>query len=233
MESDTINAEVEPATFASFQQSVRTFAVMAEAAYHSLQNWEKSLDTKLNAAEHLIDSRLHDIQATLQHFQETLQATQVQEWQKTVETIYIDERLHSQLLQETYNDIKKSMQQIASSYERTAAQTTKKLTQTLHGLHAGELQQLADDSCEEVKTLAATIKQQVTQTIAWFNWKNFSIVFLLALLVSVVISLYIDDEWPWEAHKIVVKQRIAGQMLIAAWPQLNHNTQQQIMNGFA
>lgn len=210
--------------------AIETLITTAHTAQANLYAWEQSLEEKLTATEYFIDTQLHQIKSAVIHFQKTLQTTNAHEWHANTKIIYSEGREHMQSLQETYNEIKKSTKDICIRFDRTSAQITKTLTNTLNQLHPTELQQLADDCRTEIKIATVTATQQITQTLSWFHWKNIGLAFFLATLVVLCTSLYIEDEWPWETHTTVIKQRFAGQMLMTAWPQLSHAIQQQIIN---
>lgn len=205
----------------------------ATAIKEHLEAWEKAIDAKLTTTEQTIDKQLMQIQMVISQFNRALQSTTNQEWQQAAGAVRTESKQQTLLLQETCNELKKATKEIHTRFERTTHQITKSLNTTMQGLHAGELQQLVEDSAAEVKTFATTATSHWDKIVKWFHWKNLGLVFLLSLVVTILVSLYIDDEWPWEAHKTVVKQRLAGQALLSAWPQLTQVDRQQIMDDLA
>ena len=205
----------------------------ATAIKEHLEAWEKAIDNKLAVTEQTIDKQLMQIQMVISQFNRTLQSTTNQEWQQAASAVHTESKQQTLLMQETCNELKKATKEMHSRVERTTHQITKNLNNTMQGLRAGELQQLVEDSATEVKTFAATATTQLDKIVKWFHWKNLGLVFLLSLVVTILVSLYIDDEWPWETHKTVVKQRLAGQALLSVWPQLTQLDRQQIMDDLA
>jgi|GEM_PF-3942856 len=214
-------------------QEIVQLVETATAVKQHLEAWEKAIDAKLTAAEQSIDKQLMQIQILISQFNRTLQSTNNQEWQRAANSIHAESKQQTMMMQEAYVDLKKATKEIHTRVERTTHQITKSLNNTMQGLHAGELQQLVEDSAADVKNFATATTAQVEQIVKWFHWKNLGVVFLLSLVVTLLVSLYIDDEWPWEAHKTVVKQRLAGQAVLTAWPQLTRLDRQLIMQDMA
>lgn len=212
---------------------IEKFVSAAKLAQQNLSAWEQAFDAKLTATENFVDAQIQQIQTTLTHFQKTLQATSAQEWRVTPQTLCQEGREQIHALQETYFDIKKSAKEITTRFDRVSTQITKNLNNSLQGLHPMELQNLADDSREEIKLVTASATEKMSTIVHWFHWKNILLVLFLTLVVTLLVTLYIDDEWPWEQHKTVSKQRLAGQILMTAWPQLSHSIQRQIMDDVA
>ncbi len=219
-------AQTEDAVPAEVTQLIKSAAAMKQ----HLEIWEKAIDEKLTTAEQMLDKQLQQVQQVIAQFNRTLQSFAQQEWQQTIALVSAEAKQQTILLQETSTELKKTTQAVHARVERTTQQITKNITNTLQGLRVGELQQLVDDSITAVKTFAQTTTTKVENIVKWFHWKNLGLVFLLSLVVTLLVSLYIDDEWPWEAHQTVVKQRLAGQAVLSAWPQLTQLDKQQIMD---
>jgi gas vesicle protein len=202
----------------------------AAAAKQHLEEWEKTIDAKLIQTEQVLDKQLMQIQMVISQFNRTLQSNSQQEWQHAATAVHSASKHQTILLQETCNELKNTTKEIHIKVERTAHQITKNLNTAMQGLHAGELQQLVEDSAAEVKNFSAAATTKMNGIVKWFHWKNLGLVFLLSLIVTLLVSLYIDDEWPWEEHNVVLKQRTAGQAVLSAWPQLTQLDRQQIMD---
>ncbi len=205
----------------------------AAAVKQHLEKWELAIEGKLVATEQMLDQQLMQIQNVISQFNRTLETATNQDWQRATTAVHIESKQQTILMQETCNELKKSTKDICSRVERTTQQITKSLNNTMQGLRVGELQQLVEDSASDVKNFAETTANQVSNIVKWFHWKNLGLVFLLSLIVTLLVSLYIDDEWPWEAHNAVVKQRLAGQAVLSAWSQLTQLDRQQIMDDVA
>lgn len=205
----------------------------AEIIKQHLETWQEAFEKKLTLTEQALDKQLLQIQSLIGQFNKMLQAATNQNWQETTETINAESKQQTRLVQDACAELKNMTHNIHARAERITHQITKTLNQTVQGLHAGELQQLVEDSAEEVKKMSAIATQQIEKIVQWFHWKNLGLVFLLSLIVTVLVSLYIDDEWPWEMHKTVVKERLAGQAVLNAWPHLTQFDRQQILDDLA
>lgn len=209
---------------------VTEFLVSARAAQENLRTREKILEQRLAASEHYIDTELSKIHGVINHFQELLDRAGARDWRVAAESLYKEGKQPIHGLQTTFDDIKKSVKEACTHVDNASTQILKGLTKTLGTLNTNELEQLAEDSGQEIKTVANAAIQQINEIGQWFSWKNLVFVLVLSVVVVLFMDLFIDDEWPWESHKNATKERVAGQALLQAWPQLSLSDQQRIMN---
>ena len=58
---------------------------------------------------------------------------------------------------------------------------------------------------------------------------NLSMIFTVTLLASMMMGLYLNDEWPWEYHNDVVQERQIANAVLQAWPNLSKRDRQLIL----
>jgi len=216
-----------------FPLQITEFLASARTAHESLLVRQKMLEQKLAASEHFVDSEINKIQSVVTYFQDVLSGAGAQEWRSAAEAVHKEGKQQAQLLQGVVTDARKSLKETCTHLDNASSQLVKGLSKTLSNLRTVELEQLADDSAQEVKNFAHTATKQMVEVSRWFYWKNLLLVLFLSFVVVLLTGLFIDDEWPWESHKAAVKERVAGQALLEAWPQLSLVDQQRIMSNVA
>jgi hypothetical protein len=205
----------------------------AQSAKEMLTARERALENRLLKVEQSIGTGIKNIQDIVSHFQTMLSQSSVNSWRTHAETTYKEGKAQAEILQATYVDIQKSLKESCTRLNQASNQVVKGANKALGNLHPNEFHQLIDQCSEEVKTVSQLATRQVVNVMRWFHWKNLAMVFFLSALVTLSIGLYVNAEWPWETHKAVVKQRLAGQALLDSWYQLSQNDQQIVINDMA
>lgn len=209
-------------------EAMSNLIASAATAQKNLLVQEQLIEKRLARTEQIVNSNLQEIESTVLHVQETLANANVDGLRSAVESMRSEGKERTQGLQEVYTEAKAIIKKACERAEHASTQILKGLGRTLDSLHPSEFQNLTEVSTEEVKKVSSRATQQITDTVRWFHWKNLFIVFFLSLMVSLSISFYLDDEWPWEVHNTAVKQRLAGAALMNAWAGLSPSDQQLI-----
>lgn len=222
--------QIEPNVFEAAKEQLIT---SMNAAKNMLLTREKAFETKLSNAEHFVDTNLKNIQAIIVEFQNTLDKAGAQTWRSHAEAIFKEGKDQAETLKQLSGDLQKTIKETRTRLDHVSTQLVKNMDKSLGALHPNEFQQLIINSSNEIKTISTFALRQVNSMIKWFHWKNLATVVLLCVLATITVGLYIDDEWPWEAHKTVVKQRNAGQALMDSWPHLSQVDQRLVMNNIS
>lgn len=212
---------------------ITDFLVSARAAQEHLSARERILEQRMVSSEQFIDGELEKIQSVVTHFQNILRDAGAQQWRLATEAIHKEGKEQVQVLQHALGEVKNTLKNSCSHVETTSSQIVKGLSKTINALHTGELEQLAEDSAQQVKSIAKSAVHEMKEIGRWFHWRNIAMMSLLCLVVVLLTDLFVEDEWPWESHKNAVKERVAGQALIDAWPKLSITDQQRIMDNIA
>lgn len=212
---------------------ITEFLESAHRARESLRARQRNLEQRLAKSEAFVADEVKKIQSLVDHFQGILKHAGAKEWRGTAENLQKEGKQQVQVLQSTLGDIKKSVKETCLHLENASTQIIKNLSKTLNNLNSGDIEQLAEDSCHEVKGIAMAATKQMVDVGRWFHWKNLALVFVLSLIVVIATDLFIEGEWPWESHKSALKERVAGQALLESWPQLSLSDQQRILSNVA
>lgn len=210
-------------------QAMMDLIFSAKQAQQNLAAREKALAERINVTERFLNGQVTQLQSVVEHFQTILAETGTNDWLVAMNDINKESKEQTKSLHEIANDVKKFTKETSVAIDKASTQMVKNLNKTLTNLHPAELERLAEETSEEIKTFSSVAMRQMTQVLRWFNWKNLLAVAVISFVVTIFTGLYIDDEWPWEAHKDAVNQRLAGKAVIHAWAQLNQTDQRRIM----
>ena len=92
-----------------------------------------------------------------------------------------------------------------------------------------EMRELADASRIAIEQTASDAILKNSKLLRGFNWKYFAFVLTAVAFNTLILTMYINDEMPWETHQHAIQERLAGQTLFKAWPTLPDETKQHIL----
>jgi hypothetical protein len=106
--------------------------------------------------------------------------------------------------------------------------TTKKISKSCASLRLRGMTEYAENHATELESAMKNYNNSISGATRQFHWKNLVLSALLTLTVGLLMSLYIDHEWPWEMRAQIIKERHEGQALINAWSKLSLLDQQML-----
>lgn len=214
----------------SVTEKVEAFIAQATAAQERMLAREKKLESQFKSAERFIETELDKIHSIVNIFQEILDAAGAKEWRTAIQNIHLTSAHQTERLEHTLEAIQGSVKKACTQLEIASTHIVKNTIKTLQNANTDEIAELAETSSEKIKAMSDTALHGMANILKWFHWKNLAIVILLSTTVTFMIGLYTNDEWPWEAHNVIQKQRIAGQAVLSVWPQLSLTDQEQILS---
>lgn len=191
-----------------YPSHITEFLNNAKAAKENLSLRQELLEKKLAVSEQFIDIEISKIHNLINYFQTILDHTDAQAWRTAAECLQKEGKQQAEILQSSLSEIKKSIQNTCSHLETSSHQVIKSFTKNLNGLNTGEIEQLAEDNCQEVKNFAGFTTKKILEISRWFYWRNLSFVICLSLFVVFLTDLLIDGEWPWEINKTPAKWEV-------------------------
>lgn len=206
------------------------FVALYETLEDKLITRETALEDKLLANETLLAKQLIQIKSAFAEFQAIMTEAGAARWRIAAENALREGQSHLQALEETSVNVAQSIKEGCEQLDQATAQTIAGITEATKVLPIKEFTQLIEQGNTQLKTTATATLEKTTDLIRWFHWKNLAMILALSVFVIFITGLYSNDEWPWEIHQQVVKERGAGRALIAAWPQLTPAEQQDIVN---
>jgi hypothetical protein len=133
------------------------------------------------------------------------------------------------LLENTYKKTKMAIASQCVQLNKASMSTVKNVSQLVSSVRKNHLKKLTEERLGELQQNCETSSQKIHRLISSLHWRNLVMAVLITMLVSTIVSLYVDTAWPWQAHEQVLKQREAGKILLNSWQQLSHNDQDLII----
>lgn len=199
-----------------------------EMAVDKLAKQEKALDENFQACEHFLNDQIDKINALMADLREIMTEAGAARWRLSAqETLRLGD-IQLQHLRKLGDESRHLISDSCARFERTSTTTVKNIHEAVNHLKIDEFKNYIEQSYDHVKSAATGSIEQIGGILNWFHWKNLLLALGLSLVVAVIVGLYINDEWPWEMHQDVIKQRSAGKALMNAWPHLTKDDQQFI-----
>lgn len=190
---------------------------------------EKDMEECFQANERYVNEQLDKINVMLNDIKELMSEAGAARWRKSAEFMLRQGKEHIKHLNTTSLAIGKTLKDSVEEFDRIGGNAVKKINETVSVFHINDLKPWIDKSVTQINELSVSALNQIYSVIKWFHWKNLLLVLGLSLMIVIIMGLYINDEWPWEMHANVIKQRAAGQALMSVWPQLSGVDQDYII----
>lgn len=221
--------ELEVAQLRQVLHKMADFIALFEASEEKLVAREQALETKLSQSERIIHEQLTNIRGTLRDFQEIMSETGAARWRIAAESALKEGKEHLKTIQQTCADFNSLTKDTCERLDRAASYTVKNITHVVSSFSAEDFRRMTTDNSNQVMHTCTSAIKKINSVIAWFSLRNAALVFSITLVVSIVIGLYLDDEWPWESHSKIVEQRTLAQAVINSWSHLSQDDQQRIL----
>jgi hypothetical protein len=212
------------------EQQIAELIATYEIAMDRLVKREKSLEEQHQASEKLLQNQLDKINSLMNDLREVMTEAGAARWRLSAQEALRLGDLQLQTLKKVNEDTKNHLQESCSRFERASNSTVKNVHEIMDNLKLDEFKTYVEKSYEEVSKTSSSALEKISTIFNWFQWKNMALALGLSIVAAVVIGLYIDDEWPWELHSNVVKERSAGEALMNAWPHLDKADQAFLEN---
>jgi hypothetical protein len=177
-----------------------------------------------------IDHRINEIRSEIRDFKAIMTRAGATQWRNETEHLVTASQKEAQGLQQSYRELKTVIVEQCEHLNRASMNTVKTVAQLVSSVKHTNIKKLNEEKTEDLKLVCENQLQHVDILVRSFHWKNLVLVVLLSILVSIIVSLYIDDGWPWQVHSQVAKERQAGKILMNSWTQLSQNDQLAIEN---
>jgi len=212
----------------SLMQQVAELIASYEMAMERVHEREKMLEEHFEASDKFLDHEIEKVNTLVSDLREIMTEAGAARWRLSAQEALRMGDLQIQNLKKTSDELKVLLNDSRERFERTSHSTVKTINESIDLFKVDEFKKYVEQSHEEVKKTSGAAIKRINDILRWFQWKNLGLALGLSIISAVVIGLYIDDEWPWELHSKVVKERAAGEALMNAWPHLNQADQQYL-----
>jgi hypothetical protein len=182
----------------------------AEISLQAPKTTAKDIENALREKSKQLEQHLRAISSDVRHFREMMTRAGAQQLREETEKLSQEGKQEVKLLENTYKKTKMAIASQCVQLNKASMSTVKNVSQLVSSVRKNHLKKLTEERLGEL--------QQNCETSV-----------LITMLVSTIVSLYVDNAWPWQAHEQVLKQREAGKILLNSWQQLSHNDQDLII----
>ena len=142
---------------------------------------------------------------------------------------YIPFPEHLQVVENLNSEVTKNLMEASQHMEVTVGSTINAISKIFETYQINDLKELTKESVEKVQEVTKGTIKDIFNLVSMFHWKNLFMSLALTLVISLLIGLFINAEWPWEQHALVLKERKAGQILLKAWPHISKSSQTEVL----
>ena len=216
------------------------FIAYFEIAESRTQEWQRTTLENIETHQTIIRAQLMEIRETVSDFESLMTEAGVARWRLSAENALQQGRDHVKALETASQQHLEKLSQHHELYEtlakksfdrldRASAYTIKNISDAVSTFRLTDFQKLAEQSIEVVEATSTQAISDLHKTGRRFHWKNSLLAAGIAMFATITIGLYLNDEFPWEAHQHVVTERHYGAALMNAWPALTENERQKII----
>jgi len=209
---------------------IAEFVALFECAEEKLHVQEKKLDERISNNERAVGQQLSQIKSVLNDFQEIMTETGAARWRAAAEQSLQAGQAHLDNIRMATDEFIRKAKQNYKKLDKTAEYTVKGISKAVSSFRVDDFQHMTNDAVTQIQETCDSTLEKINGIVRWFHWRNIGILFAMTLVVSMVFGLYLNDEWPWEAHRDVMEQRHLAHALVSAWPHLSKIDQQTILS---
>ena len=211
-------------------REIADFIALYETIEEKLAIREIALEEKLSIVEKKLEQQLNKIKQSFLEFQTIMTEAGAARWRVAAENALKEGKQHLKTLQDTTQEVTSALKESSVELEKTTARTVSGISEAAQSFQATNFKDAANHGYAKVSQAATFGLQQIANLVKTIHWKNLGLSLAITLFAVAVTGLYVNDEWPWEIHNQVAKERSAGVTLMAAWSHLTPAEQQDILN---
>lgn len=209
---------------------VADFITLQENSMMQIQEQEAQRRHELQSQRLHFDEQIKRIREMMEEFECTTKSLGVARFKAAALEILGKGDEHLKQLRSESEALITFSQESTERLEKLSKDVEHRLSRTVRSLRLDYFKKLINDGCERAEYVSTIAVERVSQVVKWFHWEKLGIAILISMIVSIIIGLFLNDEWPWETHHRVLIERDAGRLLLHAWPHLSKSEQKDIEN---
>jgi|GEM_PF-2070006 len=206
------------------------FKELAIELTEQIDNQEKKIEKKLAKTEKYFDEQIQMLATEMTSYKELVTSTNAAHLRRDMEKLFKTGEQHIETLKEVHAEIQQSIAVSCQQFNLVSGQAASGISEALATFRAEDFKQYAENSCRRIEKTSSHIVKRMTAVVNWFHWKNVFLSLAITVVTALMIALYINDEAPWESHRVVKQERLAGSTLMKIWPQLTEADQRLIID---
>lgn len=218
-----INTESQSNHYLALQLNgfLAQFKALALEVTDQIENQEKNLEKKLSKTEGYLEEQLQKLTQEIESYKELLVSANGAHFRNELKRLFEKSEQHVDMLKSVHDEIQTSVKSSCQQFKQVSDQASNAFSATLANIRPDEFKQYAESSCRRIEKTSSYIVRRMSAMINWFHWKNIFLALGITIVATLMLALYINDEAPWESHRIVKQERLAGATLMKIWPQLS------------
>ena len=205
------------------------FIALFETAEDRMSARAKVIEERQLSNERLFNQRLNEIERVLDDVRGVMTEVGAARLRLMTENIVAEGKKHLDELEGLSKEYVAFTKETCDRLDKATTFTVKGVTQAITAFNPEEIRRLSQEASSQIKSSCTNSMRRITEIMKWFQIKNIGVIFFVTLFVTMITGLYINDEWPWEAHQSVVQQRNLAVAVANDWQQLSPNDQQRIL----
>lgn len=210
-------------------QDIANFIALYEQADDKLKARQQEIDNSIQLFKRDVEQELQNIKLTVTELTEVMTAAGAARWRMAAEKALQEGEQHLNGIKDATKTYQKLVDDSISRLDNVSVSTEKRINKALHQLNednfsvVDEFKRKTQEAYERVDAVASGATQKIARLLKWMRWDRFAIAIIAALVSSLLTSMYVNAEWPWESNESSYKERLIGATLLTVWPSLNEH----------
>lgn len=210
-------------------QKISDFIAKAKSDQHLLSLDGIDFSHRFDEKESGLDNVFRHISDEINRLKTLMTHAVNAQWHQDTEKLLYENKNEITAIGSLYHEAHSHIAQQCDRLNHATMSTIKNTAQIVSSVKNSSLQKFAENKYQELEKACENNVSRLKNTLHSLRWKNLATAFCLSVLVSFIVSFYIDNESPWLAHKEVIKQREEGRVLLASWQHLSKNDRNSII----
>lgn len=206
-------------------QRMADLIAYAEISSESPTSTHSSFTTLLEKKTSQIEQQFRQLSNNIQHLRDIMSHSGAQKLREESEQLSQQSKQEIRVLESIYRETKTVIGAQCVQLNKASMTTVKHVSQLVSTARKNHLKKVTGENLAKLQKNYDINRQTLQRAVKSLHWKNVIMAVMLTLVTASVVSLYVDNAWPWEAHHQILKQREAGKILLRLWPQLSPKDQ--------
>ena len=201
------------------------FLANFEIAEEKMRSWQEEIDKRHQQQATLVQNQLDKLQEDVGQLQELLTEAGAARWRVTAEKLLLEGQAHLEEIKTTSEQHLKAFNEHNQSLQKQQDRTISQIQELISRIDLDSLYAQQEHN----RSLIEQSMMQSKRLFNQFKLKTAVIMAVVGITSSIITGFYLNDEAPWDIHKIAKHERQVGQTLIKAWPKLDNTAKLAIL----
>lgn len=218
---DTINGHSDVKQLEAINHQLVNFISLAEEAVSSLETAQVLNQQKEQGHEKLFEHELNAVRASLEALDEMIANAGMSRLQLAAEKLLQESEKRLQEIQEMTIRFQQTAERCAENLKHTSETSADWIAEAMQSLQIDKFRKMIFENVDHVENVVERSEKRIKALSRRLHWDKLLLALFVAVMVSILTAMFINDEMPWETHSQVMMERHAGQVLLQAWPKLS------------